>query len=168
MTSEINESLEVEQKHFPPDEKKYMQVKFKDHVQDVAGNVIATNINDDSCYENAPVMEISREDFDFYMQVFACYETDKKKRAECQKKYFQNNKKSYYERQKKWRDGHKVDLNKRRRERYAEKKLETTCDESPLPQSDPHEAVEAVEEVVDSVDGQEHQPSGKVDDEASL
>jgi hypothetical protein len=171
MTIETNTSLPVDQQYFPPDEKKDMQVKFKEHVQDIAGNIIATNKNDSACYENAPVMEIAKEDFDFYMQVFACYETDKKKRAECQKKYFQNNKKTYYERQKKWRDGHKVDLNKKRRERYAQtKKLKITCDESPPPQSVLPSAVEDEEvvEVVDSVDGPGHQPFGKDDGEACL
>ena len=166
MTSEINESLPLEQKFFPADKKEDMQDKIKDHVQDAAGNIIAINKNDESCYEKAPVMEIAKEDFDFYMQVFDNYEKDKKKRAECQKKYFQNNKKTYYERQKKWRDGHKVDLNKKRRDRYAQNKLDSiTCDESPLPQSVPLTVEVGSEEV--SGDEPEHQPCGKDDGEAS-
>ncbi len=166
MTMELNQSMPEEQKYFPPDEKKDMQVKFQEHVQDVAGNVIAINKNDDSCYENAPKMEIAIEDFDFFMQVFENYEKDKKKRAECQKKYFQNNRKSYYERQKKWRDGHKLDFNKKRRERYAAQKKITICDELLPPQPDPL-AVEVVEVVEASEDEQAHQPCGKDDDEAS-
>ena len=161
-------SKELDAPVFPPDTIKDMQVKFKEHVQDVAGNIIAINKNDDSCYEKAPTMEIAVEDFDFYMQVFSNYENDKKKRAECQKKYFQNNRKTYYERQKKWRDGHKVDLNKKRRDRYAEqKKINITCDELPPPLSVPL-LPEVEQEVLVSVDEPEHQPSGKDGDGASL
>ena len=90
---------------------------------------IALNVNDDSCYENAPVIEIPKEDFDFYMQIFEKYETDKKKRYAVQKRYFENNKKTYYERQKKWRDGHKLDLNAKRRAKYAKGKMPTNPDE---------------------------------------
>ena len=170
-THQVNESIPVEPPVFPQDEKKDMQVKFQDHVQDVAGNIIATNVNDASCYENAPVMEIAKEDFDFYMQVFACYETDKKKRAACQKKYFQNNRKTYYERQKKWRDGHKLDLNSKRRAVYAaRKKLNTlTCDESPQQQYALPSVVAEVqgEGVEGSAAAPEHQPCGKDAGEAS-
>jgi hypothetical protein len=170
MTTNCNYSIEEEQKYFPADQKQDMQVKFQEHVQDVAGNIIAVNKNDDSCYENAPKMEIAIEDFDFYMQVFSNYEKDKKKRAECQKKYFQNNRKTYYERQKKWRDGHKIDFNKKRRERYAELKKQQSlviCDELPPPQSVPLTA-EVVEVVEVSEDVQEHPQSEKDDGAASL
>ena len=163
-------SKEIDAPYFPPDTIKDMQVKFKDHVQDIAGNIICMNKNDNECYEKAPTMEIAIEDFDFYMQVFSNYEKDKQKRAECQKRYFQNNKQKYYERQKKWRDGHKLDLNKKRRDRYRAqqklKKLTITCDELPPLPSVPLEEVEQVVPV--SVDEPVHQPSGKDDGEASL
>lgn len=170
MTTEYNVSMPEEQKHFPADTQKDMQVKIVDHVQDVAGNIVAVNKNTDECYEKAPTMEIAIEDFDFYMQVFDNYEKDKKKRAECQRKYFENNKKTYYERQKKWRDGHKLDLNKKRRDRYHAqqklKKLAITCDELPPPPSVPLEKVEQEQEPA-SVDELEHQRCGKDGDEAS-
>ena len=112
---QVNMSVPLEQKFFPPDTEADKQVKFIDHEQHLDGKVTAINKNDASCYENAPVMEITPEDFDFFMTVFDNYETDKAKRAASQKKYFESNRKSYYERQKKWRDGHKVDLNRKRR-----------------------------------------------------
>lgn len=157
-------SKEIDTPFFPPDTIKDMQVKIKDHATDVAGNVISINKNDDACYEKAPTMEIAIEDFDFYMQVFSNYEKDKKKRAECQKKYFQKDKAKYYERQKKWRDGHKVDLNSKRRARYAAQK-KAICDELPQPLVVP---LEKEQEVPVSADELEHPPSEKDDDVASL
>ena len=99
------------------------EIVKQETIEKINEDVIATNINSGECYKDAPVVEIPKADFDYYMQIFEKYETNKVKRAECQKRYFQNNKKAYYERQKKWRDGHKVDLNAKRRERYANKKI---------------------------------------------
>lgn len=99
------------------------KIIFQEHHSTPSGDVVAMNKHDDACYEEAPTIEIPRNDFDFLMQVFDKYETSKTKRAEVQRNYFKSNKKTYYERQKKWRDGHKLEINVRRRERYAEKKL---------------------------------------------
>ena len=141
-----NQSEEVEAHEFPEDNK---QLKCKEHWTNSDGDKVALNMNTDECFDNAPVVEIPKEDFDYYMQVFEKYETDKKKRAECQKKYFQNNKKSYYERQKKWRDGHKMKLNLRRREKYAENKLLDVAgnDVTSLGEAEPSSVT--IEEVVD-------------------
>ena len=79
-------------------------------------------MNTPECYDKGEVIEIPQNDFNFYMSVFEKFEKCKEKRAECQRNYYLNNKSQYYERQKKWRDGHKVELNKRRREKYALKK----------------------------------------------
>ncbi len=128
MESQTEISNPVPYSPFPADKKEDMQVKIKDFSQDMAGNTIAYNMNTPECYEKGEVIEIPQNDFNFYMQVFEKYETNEKKRAECQRKYYLKNKKSYYERQKKWRDGKKVELNKRRREKYALKKLEATSE----------------------------------------
>ena len=108
---------------------------------------IALNMNNEECYKDAPVVEIPKEDFDFYMQIFAKYETDKKKRQAVQKRYFENNKKSYYERQKKWRDGHKVDLNAKRRAKYRETRQKLTL-MGGIPTTNPDEAVSPAEKEV--------------------
>ena len=118
-------------------------------IEKINDDVIATNINSGECFTDAPIVEIPKADFDYYMGVFEKYEKDKVKRAECQKKYFQNNKKSYYERQKKWRDGHKMKLNLRRREKYAENKLLDVAgnDVTSLGEAEPSSVT--IEEVVD-------------------
>jgi hypothetical protein len=164
---QVNTSVPLEQKVFPPDSEADKQVKFIDHEKHLNGKVTAINKNDASCYEDAPVMPIAREDFDFFMTVFENYENDKAKRAASQKKYFENNRASYYERQKKWRDGHKVDLNKKRREKYARDKLSISHDEPQPPLTDQNLEEEVVaasqlpEAEVDSVVLPAHQSSSE-------
>lgn len=126
MTTQTEISNPIPFSPFPEDKKEDKQVKIKDFAQDIAGNTIAYNMNTPECYEKGEVIEIPQNDFNFYMSVFEKFEKCKEKRAECQRKYYLNNKSQYYQRQKKWRDGHKVELNKKRREKYAAAKLGST------------------------------------------
>ena len=121
------------------------KVKFQIAKMTPEGDVVALNKHDASCYDEAPTVEIPKNDFDYLMQIFDKFEESKAKRAEVQRNYFENNKKSYYERQKKWRDGHKMEINIRRRERYAERKAEAAAlkslDAPAAEASDLHEPV---------------------------
>ena len=146
MTNQTEISNPVPFSSFPEDKKEDMQVKIKDFAQDTKGNCVAYNMNTPECFDKGEVIEIPQNDFNFYMSVFEKFEKCKEKRAECQRNYYLNNKASYYERQKKWRDGKKVDLNKKRRERYAAAKLNT-----------PDTADDAVSVPSVSVDEQEQQ-----------
>jgi hypothetical protein len=92
-------------------------------INDCHQNISDINLNNDECYENGLVVEISKEKLDYYKQSHSDIKQIKKKRAEVQKNYFKNNKKTYYERQKKWRDDNKDKLNERRRKRYTQNKL---------------------------------------------
>ena len=123
MTNQTEISNSVPFSPFPEDKKEDKQVKIKDFAQDTKGNTIAYNMNTPECYDKGEVIEIPQNDFNFYMSVFEKFEKCKEKRAECQRNYYLNNKSEYYQRQKKWRDGKKVELNKRRREKYALAKL---------------------------------------------
>lgn len=123
MTSQTEISNHVPFSQFPKDKKEDMQVKIKDFSKNSDGKTIAYNINNSECFKNSEVVEIPQNDFNFYMSIFEKFEKDKEKRAQIQRNYFLNNKKSYYQRQKKWRDGHKLELNKKRREKYALKKI---------------------------------------------
>lgn len=127
MTHQTEVSNSVPFSPFPADKKKDMQVKIKDFAEDSKGNIISYNMNTPECFDKGEVIEIPQNDFNFYMSVFEKFEKNEKKKAECQRNYYLNNKKSYYERQKKWRDGKKVELNKRRREKYALAKLNNPC-----------------------------------------
>ena len=123
MTNQTEISNPIPFSPFPQDKKEDMQVKIKDFANNDDGQTVAYNMNTPECYENGEVIEIPQNDFNFYMSVFEKFEKCKEKRAECQRKYYLNNKSAYYERQKKWRDGKKLELNKKRREKYALKKL---------------------------------------------
>ena len=122
MTNQTEISNPIPFSPFPEDKKEDMQVKIKDFANNEEGQTIAYNMNTPECYEKGEVIEIPQNDFNFYMSVFEKFEKCKEKRAECQRNYYLNNKSQYYQRQKKWRDGKKVELNKRRREKYALKK----------------------------------------------
>ena len=128
MTHQTEISNPVPFSPFPADKKKDMQVKIKDFAEDSKGNIISYNMNTPECFDKGEVIEIPQNDFNFYMSVFEKFEKNAKKKAECQRNYYLNNKKSYYERQKKWRDGKKLELNKRRREKYALKKSAVTSE----------------------------------------
>ena len=123
MTNQTEVSNSVPFSPFPEDKKEDMQVKINDITQDTKGNCVAYNMNTPECYEKGEVISIPQNDFNFYMSVFEKFEKCKEKRAECQRNYYLNNKSEYYQRQKKWRDGKKLELNKRRREKYALAKL---------------------------------------------
>tara|TARA_B110000971_G_scaffold178759_1_gene184771 strand:- start:289 stop:774 length:486 start_codon:yes stop_codon:yes gene_type:complete len=123
MTNQTEISNTVPFSPFPEDKKEDMQVKINDITQDTKGNCVAYNMNTPECYEKGEVISIPQNDFNFYMSVFEKFEKCKEKRAECQRNYYLNNKSEYYQRQKKWRDGKKLELNKRRREKYALAKL---------------------------------------------
>ncbi len=148
MTTQTEISNPIPFSPFPEDKEEDKQVKIKDFAQDMAGNTIVYNMNTPECFEKSEVIEIPQNDFNFYMSVFEKFEKCKEKRAECQRKYYLNNKKSYYERQKKWRDGHKVELNKKRREKYALNKINNLCiaDDAVAVPSVKVEQVEQVEE----------------------
>lgn len=128
MTTQTEISNPIPFSPFPEDKKEDMQVKIKDFANNTEGQTIAYNMNTPECYDKGEVIEIPQNDFNFYMSVFEKFEKCKEKRAECQRNYYLNNKSQYYERQKKWRDGHKLELNKRRREKYALKKSASTSE----------------------------------------
>lgn len=123
MTNQTEVSNSVPFSPFPEDKEEDKQIKINDITQDTKGNCVAYNMNTPECYEKGEVISIPQNDFNFYMSVFEKFEKCKEKRAECQRNYYLNNKSEYYQRQKKWRDGKKLELNKRRREKYALAKL---------------------------------------------
>lgn len=117
----VHHAIELEQQHFPEDKMEDCQKKCI--TSGVINNQkLCMNEMNESSFEDAPTISVKKEDYEFLLDCFENFNKDKKKKAEIQKRYFENHKKEYYERQKKWRDNNRVRINLNRRKKYNEKK----------------------------------------------
>ncbi len=114
-------AIEIEQQDFPEDKKEDLQEKT------ITSGVIndkklCMNEMDESSFSDAPTISVKKEDYEFLLDCFENFNRDKKKKAEIQRRYFENHKQEYYDRQKRWREDNKIRINLNRRKKYNEKK----------------------------------------------
>lgn len=115
-------AIELEQQEFPEDTKEEMQDKT------IGSGIInnkklCMNEMDESSFIDAPTISVKQEDYEFLLDCFENFNKCKKKKAEIQRRYFENHKQEYYDRQKRWRDENRIRINLNRRKKYNEKKL---------------------------------------------
>lgn len=85
----------------------------------VNGKKLCMNQMSESSFEDAPTISVKKEDYEFLLDTLENFNKNKVKRAEIQRRYFENHKGEYYARQKKWRDQNRIRINASRRDKYS-------------------------------------------------